>query len=347
MKQRSLKILASLLALLILGQNSAIADAPNFYPVGPQTNVSQDTISSGNWTLCYSEDLGTPLVKATISNACTGTYILYAGKVSTSSNTLLLAAGERSAVFSVTGLNVTNLNNGTYWYFNDSSLGFAPNATINQTTADTTDTNDPLRFSLHTSNIGGWRIGTINGWNEPDGTNVAPTIWTKQVWMSNGRFKSNSLIQTKPASAILDNHILICASGAYKIGMSDVTINSIKYQLFVNNELTSAVVIDQESNIPDSVKSSTVNKVPALVSSKEALFDLTGISSYSAYCSVEAFGYGASTSSVSNTLQDAALIAANAAKAQAWEDQRAKAAAENFSTAARELRKRIASRPGN
>ena len=348
MKKRIKKVLGLVIAISLGGTSVANAE-PSYYPTGPQTNVAESTISGGGWTLCYSEDLGTSLVKETISNVCTGTYILYAGKVTTSSSLLLLAAGERSTVFSPTNLNATNLHNGSYWYFNDSSLGFAPNGTITQNPADNTDTNDPLRFSLHTVNDGGWRIGTVNGVNN-GGNNVvndAPTIWTKQVWTSNGSRSSMPLVQAEPVEAKLANNIMTCSAGSYKVGMSEVDVTSVRYHLYVNDELMSSVVYDKGSNIPDALKSNLPNKVTALVSAKNSLFDLSGMSNYTAHCVVEAFGFGSSNSSFSNTYQDAAFIAAANAKAQAWEDQRATSTAANFTKEAREARKRAAARAVN
>jgi hypothetical protein len=50
---------------------------------------------------------------------------------------------------------------------------------------------------------------------------------------------------------------------------------------------------------------------------------------------------------MSDTYQDAAFIAAAAAKDLAWEAQRSAATAANFTKEAREMRKRIAARSGN
>jgi hypothetical protein len=88
---------------------------------------------------------------------------------------LLLAAGDRSAIFTPTGQNETTLNNGNYFYFNQNqSMGFSPVALINQTSADTwaagpgwgneLDETSPLRLSWHLSNgnmNGGWRVGSV------------------------------------------------------------------------------------------------------------------------------------------------------------------------------------------
>ena len=91
----------------------------------------------------------------------------------------LLAAGQRSAIFTVTAANATTLNNSTYFYYNASSMGFAPNSTISQNSADTTNSsinggcsvanNGHKRLSWHGyadgSITGGWRVGCTDSLN--------------------------------------------------------------------------------------------------------------------------------------------------------------------------------------
>lgn len=101
----------------------------------------------------------------------------------------LLAAGERASVTAVTPLNTPTNNNGTGWYRNGNSMGFAPEgATIEQSSADITgifngDTAaNPYRLSWHTQGLdgvsidGGWRAGS----NESIGDG-----WTRYVYQSN------------------------------------------------------------------------------------------------------------------------------------------------------------------
>ena len=344
MKKRIKKIALIATAFMFVGQSLAAAD-PAYYPEGPQRNVALSSVTSGGWTLCYSGLMREDIVsKESISNACTGDYVLYSGRATGSNTLLLLAAAEASTVFTVTNINQTTLGNGTYWYFNDRSLGFSPNGTITQNTADTNSETDPLRFSLHTlpaQVIGGWRIGDLLGLN-------GSVDYEKLIYTSNGATPvSMPLTQVAPITASVDKNIMTCSAGTYKVGMSEVAVSSVRYHLYVNNELMSTVVYDKGSNIPDAMKTALPNKVSALVSAKDALFDLSGMSSYSAHCVVEAYGYGSATSSFSNSYQDAAFIAAANAKAKAWEDQRASATAANFTQQAREMRKRIAAKSGN
>ena len=108
---------------------------------------------------------------------------------------MLLAAGKREMVFTIQPnmSNQTILENGSYWYFNTGmgSLGFAPNSTIQQNSADVyaawggnLDTG-PLRLSWHTGHCGdgnicgGWRVGSIVGLN---GSNE----YTRYIYESTG-----------------------------------------------------------------------------------------------------------------------------------------------------------------
>jgi hypothetical protein len=354
-KKRIKKIALIASAFMFVGQSLAAAD-PAYYPEGPQTNVAVSTISSGGWTRCYSETMATILSPlATLFSQCQGEYVLFAGGlVADSQNYLLIAAGERQVVFNQTTLNqgvstltADNLSNGSYWYAQDDlAVGFTVNPLVHLNKADIESLSDTQRFSLHGSDagadyLGGWRIGDLISLN-------LSTDHIKAIWVSNGAAPvSMPLTQVAPITASVDKNIMTCSAGTYKVGMSEVAVSSVRYHLYVNNELMSTVVYDKGSNIPDAMKTALPNKVSALVSAKDALFDLSGMSSYSAHCVVEAYGYGSATSSFSNSYQDAAFIAAANAKAKAWEDQRASATAANFTQQAREMRKRIAARSGN
>jgi hypothetical protein len=361
-KKRIKKIALIASAFMFVGQSLAAAD-PAYYPEGPQTNVAVSTISSGGWTKCYEENYGTTILTlANLQSQCSGDYVLYAGgETADPNNYLLLATGARSVVWA--GTNVTQntlttlsngqLSNGSYWYAQDAlSLGFSPDPVVKLHQADICATqvcageadDGSLRLSWHGNGVGqgGWNIGNAISFQ-----NNGVTNYLKAIWVSNGARPYLPLVQTSPVSMTMDKNIMGCTVGTYKIGMSEVAISSVKYQLYVNNQLMSSAVYDKGSNIPDTLKSVTANKVSALVSAKDAYFDLSGMSSYSAYCVVEAFGYGSSAASMSDTYQDAAFIAAAAAKDLAWEAQRSAATAANFTKEAREMRKRIAARSGN
>ena len=120
---------------------------------------------------------------------------MYAGGLTNNSNLMLLAAGKREMVFAIQPnmSNQTILENGSYWYFNTGmgSMGFAPNSTITQNSADVYAAwngnldNGSLRLSWHTGHCGsgnicgGWRVGSIVGLN---GSNE----YTRYIYESTG-----------------------------------------------------------------------------------------------------------------------------------------------------------------
>ena len=173
------------------GIQSSYAD---YYPSGPQQNVSEQTLRNNGWTLFYEQTYGTVIGTTATSLIPSGQYVILAGKAVGSSNILLAAAAPKAQVFTETVTNTPQLLNGTYWYNTiDASIGFAPTATINQTTADAYDVSNPLRLSWHLhESVGGWRLGEINASNGiglNDGADGA--AYLKQVWTWNGVSTAN------------------------------------------------------------------------------------------------------------------------------------------------------------
>ena len=174
---------------------SSIQDPPSYYPSGPQQNVDKSVVESGGWALCWSGTYGGTDLLSNITTACDQEYILYAGGLTNNSNLMLLAAGKREMVFTIQpGMsNQTILENGSYWYFNTNmgSMGFAPNSTIQQSSADVYAAwggnldDGSLRLSWHTGHCGdgqicgGWRVGSIVGLN---GSNE----YTRYIYESTG-----------------------------------------------------------------------------------------------------------------------------------------------------------------
>jgi hypothetical protein len=174
---------------------SSIQDPPSYYPSGPQQNIDKSVVESAGWTLCWSGTYGGTDLLSNITTACDQEYIMYAGGLTNNSNLMLLAAGKREMVFTIQpGVsNQTLLENGSYWYFNTGygSMGFAPNSTIQQNSADVYaawggDLDDgSLRLSWHTGHCGdgnicgGWRVGTVVGLN-------GGTEYTRYIYESTG-----------------------------------------------------------------------------------------------------------------------------------------------------------------
>ena len=89
--------------------------------------------------------------------------------IGTSDDFTVIAAAPKAAVTTTTGYDETHLSNGSEWYLNDWSFGFAPgHMTIHQQTADTSGVWDQMkgvgrRLSWHTHGQvfeGGWRAGS-------------------------------------------------------------------------------------------------------------------------------------------------------------------------------------------
>jgi opacity protein-like surface antigen len=139
---------------LILALSASAASADVYYLSGPQTNVALSTVLNGGWTEIYEGAYGaTPTISQLFGNA--QTYVMI-GAIQTNSSTIsLLAATTLADLETYTPRNTSHLSNGSEWYYNAYSIGFAESgATIYQNEADVSDLNDPLRLSWHATNNG-------------------------------------------------------------------------------------------------------------------------------------------------------------------------------------------------
>ena len=179
----------------VFGIQSSHAD---YYPSGPQQNVSEETLRNNGWTLFYEQTYATAIGNTTAPIRPSGQYVILSGKAVGSSNILLAAAAPTDQVFTETVKDTPQLINGTYWYYTldvnfgggpgYGSIGFAPTNNINQNVADFLTTG-PLRLSWHlVANTGGFRIGDVTDLN-------SSTAYLKQVWTWNG-------VSTAPAPAL-------------------------------------------------------------------------------------------------------------------------------------------------
>ena len=166
----------------VFGIQSSYAD---YYPSGIQQNVSEQTLRDNGWTLFYEQTYGTVLDSTASQLRPSGQYVILTGKAVGSSTLPILSAAPTAQVFTETVINTPQFINGTYWYNTpNSSIGFAPTATIIQSSADLENTSDPLRLSWHLGvNVGGWRLGEINAFNETNPVHLNDsTDYLKQVW---------------------------------------------------------------------------------------------------------------------------------------------------------------------
>jgi hypothetical protein len=141
---------------------------------------------------------------------------------------LLAAAGQANVVFQDTPEHQrivspdTVLNNGTFWYGNSLSMGFAPISSIQQWDADVcnSDAQDSLkcaddgslRLSWHARIIGfgGWRIGNLTFLNDS-------TTTVKEIWQSDTKpsYYPPGIQQNVNVSDIATGGWTLCYSANY------------------------------------------------------------------------------------------------------------------------------------
>ena len=134
--------------------------------------VGSTSITSGTASGSYSVIVGVSFLNIVVTAQDGVTTKTYAITFTRAPPTwLVLAAGERDKIFTATTANGTTASNGSHFYFGGGSMGFSPNSTIVQNTADTSDTNcssttAKQRLSWHfngTNITAGWRAGCITG----------------------------------------------------------------------------------------------------------------------------------------------------------------------------------------
>ena len=151
-------------------------------PFGPQNHVLLTTVTGAwGWTQIYRGDYSVNSVAIAPILAAADDWIMIGGIRDGSATIDVLAAVRTSDFITHTNQNVTNLFNGSQWYYNGGSLGFAgAGDTIAQTQADTNGLAERDRLSWHTNGPGGfigeytasptnirfgWRSGNNTGLN--------------------------------------------------------------------------------------------------------------------------------------------------------------------------------------
>lgn len=129
-----MKVFAKISAAPVLGAAllalAAPAQAADYLPVGPQTDVALSTVTSGGWTLCHSATMATPFGTSAASTlaGCSGDRLMLAGRVTGSDTLLVLAQALKADALFDTGASnngVFHTANGSDWFYADSwSWGF-------------------------------------------------------------------------------------------------------------------------------------------------------------------------------------------------------------------------------
>ncbi len=165
---RSFLAAVATLSMAMMGEVMA---TPSYAPSGVQFSVSESTVTSGGWSVCYSATYATPLGNSagTALGECAGPDIMYAAMATGSSTFDLLAWAPLADVTFNTGAannGVTHVANGTEWYYADNySVGFAGlGEAVLKNQCDENAGAD--RLCWHTVNgAGGYRDGNITGLN--------------------------------------------------------------------------------------------------------------------------------------------------------------------------------------
>lgn len=160
------KIAALLATLAFAGAAQA---APTYLPVGAQTNVDINSVLNGGWTQCYVGTMSLAIGSnaQNVLSACSGDYLMMAGRA-TGSNTLLsLAAALRADTLIDTGhTSNTHVSNGANWYYSPNwSWGFtALGDSVSNGECDVSG--GAKSMCLHTFDfVGGYRINDLQGLN--------------------------------------------------------------------------------------------------------------------------------------------------------------------------------------
>ncbi|HRE17032.1 MAG TPA: PEP-CTERM sorting domain-containing protein [Rhodocyclaceae bacterium] len=147
------------------------------------SDLNKAAAAADGWTIVYQGGYGTYFDYAAVLNSIApGSQVALASSANTTADSFDLFAGTSLSILqTITGYNTTIFADDAYWYRNDNSVGFAPNAPIYQTSADVVgagwghndELNDgDLRLSWHGGDgtvYGGWRSG-LNVWLNDDNT---------------------------------------------------------------------------------------------------------------------------------------------------------------------------------
>jgi len=144
-----------------------------YFPYGPQTNVAMSTVTQGGWKKCFTGDHHGSNEIAPILSACSGSKLMLACKIKSSSLiiNLLAWAPREDVLFETSATSPSHYKNGASWYFSMSkSWGFAKEGdAIHRGSCDTNSRNDNYRLCWHTSSQrmqNGYRCGTATYPNE-------------------------------------------------------------------------------------------------------------------------------------------------------------------------------------
>ena len=159
--------------------------------------------------------------------------------------------------------------------------------------------------------------------------------------------RSNMLkVLSRPVLTQTGN-IMSCSPGSYSFLNAGATeqaskVDAYVYTLVVEGKPVSRLGAGAYTSIPSHFFPAFAQTVKGAADLKGASWDVSSLKDFTARCEVYAWQNGANMQSASDDIQDAAKLAAIAAKEKAWDLERAAAVTANFSKEAREKRKRLA-----
>lgn len=163
---------------------TAIQAAPIYTAVGVKNDVSYDSVVNGGWKIIYRGDYNATFSITTLANSiAAGTNVMLASIRDGATTFDVLSYAAKEEVFKLTTTNQTHVANGTAWYFNTSSMGFAGiGDTIRQSSADVNGTTERDRLSWHTRGTTTGAVEVYYGYRS--GNNIAlnsSTDWDRVI----------------------------------------------------------------------------------------------------------------------------------------------------------------------
>ncbi len=328
MKRAIKKVLGLAIALLLLGSSGARAD---FYgPFAPSA-----------WTFSGDADgnsLTTSQMQITSSNI--------GGGIRTASYTINVPGNTNSISFSFHY--ITYDRDGSHFDLPYYSIGGTRTNMIADNCGGAYNScvaqNGSQTGSITLTNVAGQSFAISQ--EALDGI-LGSAIITITNFEANLRYDDYLVNVNSPKLEVKDG-IASCSPGTYRMSSGYVVQpNSVAYTLKINENPVSRVAFDPAGRLASHLFTAINHTITGAVSPDMAIWDISKLNDYKASCEVTVFNSGSMSNAQSNEFTDAVKTAEIAAKAQAWEDQRATATAANFTKEAREARKRAAARAVN
>jgi hypothetical protein len=136
-------------------------------PSGIFHNYKPSYLLDKGYSIVYDKEYGhittTAEIDAIRRNCSSSSILCMGGRENSTGLLMTVACGNCEIITRHTAVNQINFNNGVFWYNTPNySIGFSPNASIYQNTADFSNFESIQRLSWHLDhNHGGWRLGNI------------------------------------------------------------------------------------------------------------------------------------------------------------------------------------------